>query len=76
MKCFYCGEEMDSEKDNNNIWNIAIDKPYANLKFHKSCLRLIKGTENEYLTENVDRIYELANKQRFKKDEVKKIKRK
>jgi hypothetical protein len=77
IECFYCGKEIDLEKDNGNIWNVAIERPYANLPFHKEpCLRAIEGVENEYLTENAERIYELADKPRFKKDEVKKIKRK
>jgi len=77
MKCFYCGIEIDEDKDDKNIWNVALDRPVKiNLLFHKEpCLRAIKGKENEYLTENVDRIYEVANQTKFKKDEVK-VKRK
>lgn len=76
MKCFYCGKEIDEDKDDKNIWNVAIEKPYVNLLFHKEpCLRTIKDKENEYLKENIDRVYEVANQTKFKKDEVK-VKRK
>lgn len=60
MKCFYCGEEITQIGDN-DYKIIPLDKPYVNLFFHKAtCYDLVRGIEQKYLTENLQRIYDVA----------------
>lgn len=83
MKCFYCGKEIDIEKDRYIIK--AYDIPYVNLYFHKdTCYKEIKERLIEYIDENSDRVFILAGisnkneptKNVSTKDKSSKIKRK
>jgi hypothetical protein len=59
MKCFYCGKEIDIEKERYIIK--AYDIPYVNLYFHKdTCYREIKDRLTDYINENSDRALILA----------------
>lgn len=60
MKCFYCGKEIDIEKERYIIK--AYDIPYVNLYFHKdTCYREIKDRLIDYINENSDRVNILAS---------------
>jgi hypothetical protein len=54
-KCFYCGNDI--LKDEGRI--VPLDRPYANLWAHK--IPCASSIDEEYLRENIERIYEFAN---------------
>jgi hypothetical protein len=55
MNCFYCKNDI---KDAEEKFMLAIEVPYVNLWFHRSCYNLnIKPQENLYLAQNAQMIY-------------------
>lgn len=65
MKCFYCGEKIERTEDD-PCYFIGLDRPYANLPFHRNkCYKdKIKDHEEEYLTENSEKIWEWSRQER------------
>lgn len=63
--CFDCDEEMTE-----GYKMVALDKPYINLFFHKSCLARIESEEEliDYLTKKVDKIDDLCYNNTIKSD--------
>lgn len=52
--CFDCDKEIEPEQDK---FMLALEKPYTNLWFHKSCYNAIKSEIIVYLTENEKKVY-------------------
>lgn len=61
MKCFYCGEEISSERHEMKF--VPLDRPYVNLPVHNGCVQPMEEYGlNKYLEDNIERIYLLAGK--------------
>ena len=60
MKCFYCGKEITQVGDD-KYRIIPLDRPYVNLYLHISSSYVeMSAILEEYLTENMDKIYDYA----------------
>lgn len=53
MKCFECGGNIQSKKDESFI---GLDIPYTTLILHDECYRKIKKDLNRYVNNNADKL--------------------
>lgn len=60
MMCIICGEDIQSSDD---ITYIGLDKPYINLKVHRSCFKNHKTKINEIIKNNQELLLQQIREQ-------------